>query len=84
MSLSSGFTGGSRETKKKEKKKKKKRRRKTNKKRESQKGFSLVIGPICMGTMDEKGQEEGWPKIPEICIDLSTNKKRKIPEEISE
>lgn len=27
--------------------------------RESKKGFFLVIGPISMGTMDEKGQIEG-------------------------
>lgn len=41
-----------------------------------------------MGIMDEKGQEEGWPKMPETCIDLSPNekakKKKKNPEEISE
>ena len=38
-----------------------------------------------MGIMDEKGQEEGWPKMPETCIDLSSNEKaKKNPEEISE
>lgn len=56
MSLPSGFTGGS---------------------RESKEGFSLVIGPICMGIMDEKWHEEGWPKIPQTCIDLSSNEKAK-------